>query len=166
MAKILKRILDIIFILIILILASYFILRANKKIEIYNVKTGSMEADIHAGDYVLIVRKDKYEIGDVVTFKKDNYFVTHRIIKKNDNSFITKGDANNDEDGPINFEQIVGKVIIIGGFLNVIITYKYLLASICVSLYLISCYFLEKEEKENEDIEENNSEEQNLDGQA
>ena len=147
MSKLIKRILDIIFILIILILVSYFVLRINKKIEIYNVRTGSMEDNIHAGDYVLIVKKSNYEIGDVVTFKKDGYLVTHRIIKKDGSIFVTKGDANNDEDGPIYFSQIVGKVIVIGGFLNFIITFKYFLASAFISLYLVSCYFLEKEDQ-------------------
>ena len=147
MSKLIKRIFDVIFITIILILVSYFVLRINKKIEIYNVRTGSMEDNIHAGDYVLIVKKSNYEIGDVVTFRKDGYLVTHRIIKKNGSMFVTKGDANNDEDGPIYFSQIVGKVIIIGGILNFVITFKYFLASAFISLYLVSCYFLEKEEK-------------------
>ncbi len=151
MNKIIKRIFDVIFILIILVLASYFILRAYKIVEVYNVKTGSMEDNIHVGDYVLILRKNNYEIGDVITFKRDNYLVTHRIIKKANGLIITKGDANNEEDGPIKYEQIVGKVIIIGGFLNAIIRYKYMLASIFISLYLLSCYLLGDEEPKKEE---------------
>ncbi len=160
MNKIVKKIFDVLFILIIIVLIGYFILRFNKIIEIYNVRTGSMEDDIHAGDYVLIVRKGNYEIGDVVTFRKDNYLVTHRIIKKNGDSFVTKGDANNDEDGPILFNQIVGKVVFIGGILNVIINYKFLLVSIFISLYLVSCYFLDKEDNilENKNVIDNDKE--------
>jgi len=147
MSRIIKKVFDILFILIILVLVGYFALRINKTIEIYNVKTGSMEDNIHAGDYVLIVKQKNYEIGDVVTFKKDGYLVTHRIIKKNNDLFVTKGDANNDEDGPIIQDQIVGKVVLIGGVLNVIIKFKYFIASVFVSLYLVTCYcFGEKED--------------------
>ena len=159
MSKIIKKIFDALFIIIILVLASYFILRMNKIIEVYNVKTGSMEDNIHAGDYVLIIRKNNYEIGDVVTFKKDGYLITHRIIKKNNDLFVTKGDANSDEDGPIKYDQIVGKVIIIGGYLNIIIKYKYLLASIFISLYLLSCYFIGDKENNNESKEKNDNKE-------
>ena len=167
MSKIIKRIFDVIFIFIILVLVSYFVLRFNKKIEIYNVRTGSMEDNIHVGDYVLIATKKNYEIGDVVTFKKDGYLVTHRIIKKDGNMFVTKGDANNDEDGPIYLDQIVGKVIFIGGILNFVITFRYFLASAFISLYLVSCYFIEKveqkeisEKKETTDKKEEKKEEQ------
>ncbi len=159
MSKIIKKIFDVLFIIIILVLVSYFILRMNKIIEVYNVKTGSMEDNIHAGDYVLIIRKNNYEIGDVITFKKDGYLITHRIIKKYNDLFVTKGDANSDEDGPIKYNQIVGKVIIIGGYLNIIIKYKYLLASIFISLYLLSCYFIGDKENNNESKEKNDNKE-------
>ena len=152
MAKILKRILDVIFILIIIFLAGYLILRATNRVEIFNVETGSMENNIHAGDYILILRKDNYEIGDVITFRKENYYVTHRIIKKDNNTFITKGDANNTEDDAINKSNIVGKVILVGGIINMIINYKYISVVLFLSMYLFSLYFAkEKKEKEIEE---------------
>ncbi len=160
MTKVFKKTFDLLFILIIVVLAGYFILRSCKVIEVYNVKTGSMEEDIHIGDYILIMNKKDYEIGDIITFKRDDYLVTHRVIKKTNNSFVTKGDANNEEDGPITLNQIVGKVIIAGGFLNIIIKYKYALASIFISLYLISCYlFGETENPPETKANENKKEE-------
>ena len=146
MRNIFKIVSNILFIIIIIILAGYFALRMLNKIEIYGVTTGSMENNIHAGDYILIFRKNDYNIGDIVTYKKSDYFITHRIVKKNNNIFVTKGDANNLEDDAINISDIEGKVIMSGGILNIIINYKFAIAAIWLSLYLISCYF-DKEKK-------------------
>lgn len=146
MRNILKIVNNALFIIIIIILAGYFVLRMLNKIEIYGVTTGSMENNIHAGDYILIIRKNDYNIGDIVTYKKSDYFITHRIVKKNNNIFVTKGDANNLEDDAINISDIEGKVIMSGGILNIIINYKFAIAAIWLSLYLISCYF-DKEKK-------------------
>ena len=150
-SKILKKITDIIIVLLIIFLGIYFILRIMGIAEIYLVKTGSMEDGIHVGDYILIYRKDEYKIGDIVTYEKDGYHVTHRIIKKNGDKIVTKGDANNVEDDEINVKNIVGKVIYSGGYLNIIIDYKYALASALLALYLFSCYFSKKDDEINED---------------
>ena len=140
MAKIFKRIVDIIFVFAIVILALYFVLRLVGRIEICEVETGSMEDGIHAGDYVLIYRKNIYNIGDVITYKKDGYYITHRIVKKHKTGIVTKGDANNTEDDPIKVSSIVGKVILVGGILNIIIKFKYGIAALLLGLYLLSCY--------------------------
>jgi len=141
MIKAFKLITNTIFIIIILLLIVYFALRVTDKVEIYVVKTGSMEEKIHVGDYILIYRKKDYKVGDVVTYTSNDGFITHRIIKKNGNSIITKGDANNTEDSEIDESTIVGKVITSGGFLNIIINYKYVIICLLLSLYLFSCYF-------------------------
>ena len=161
MAKIVKVISDIIFVLLICFLCLYFALRFMGIAEIYKVQTGSMEDGIHAGDYILIYKKNLYNIGDVVTYKKDNYHVTHRIIKKSGNKIVTKGDANNIEDDEINTSSIIGKVIYSGGYLNFVIDYKYAIASVLLALYLFSCYFSKKVDEEttiDESLEEENDE--------
>lgn len=147
MTKILKKIIDVIFILLIILLAGYFILRITNNIIICEVETGSMEDGIHAGDYILIYKKTSYKVGDVVTFKKDGYYITHRIVKKKGQKVITKGDANNIEDDEMNVNNIVGKVFISGGILNTIINFKYAIASLFIAIYLIT-YYLDKNEKE------------------
>lgn len=152
MNKIVKIISNIIFGIIIVILATYLLLRLTNKIEIYNVMTGSMEEKIHAGDYVLILRKSDYKIGDVITYKQNNSYITHRIIEKDGNTFTTKGDANNTEDKKINKELIVGKAIFSGGILNFIINYKFILAGIFLSLYLLSCYLDSKKTKKKKEV--------------
>ena len=150
-SKVLKIFSDVIFVLSIIFLVVYFILRFMGIAEIFLVKTGSMEDGIHVGDYILIYKKDNYNIGDIVTYEKDGYHVTHRIIKKNGNKIVTKGDANNIEDDEINVRSIVGKVIYSGGYLNFVIDYKYAIASVLLALYLFSCYFSKKDDEINED---------------
>lgn len=145
-SKVLKIFSDVIFVLSIIFLVVYFILRFMGIAEIYLVKTGSMEDGIHVGDYILIYKKNKYSIGDIVTYEKDGYHVTHRIIRKNGNKIVTKGDANNIEDDEINVRSIVGKVIYSGGYLNFVIDYKYAIASVLLALYLFSCYFSKRDD--------------------
>ena len=157
MAKLFKIFVNIILIIVIVLLLGYLVLRVTDKIEIYNVKTGSMEEKIHAGDYILIFRKSSYNVGDVVTYTSSDGFITHRIIKKEGSKITTKGDANNTEDNEIIESSIVGKVIISGGILNIVIEYKYIIVCLLLSLYLFSCYFggneketLELDKEENE----------------
>ncbi len=148
MGKVFKRITDIFFILIIVVLVGYFLLRSLGYFEIYRVETGSMEQGIHVGDYVLICRKNEYVIGDIVTYRKDHYYITHRIIKSiSGNKVITKGDANNTEDEEIDKSAIVGKVILIGGILNIIIDYKFGIVSLFLGIYLLTCYFSKDDAK-------------------
>ena len=146
MVKIYKIFVNTLFIILIAVLGIYVFFRFTNKVVIYSVKTGSMEDNIHVGDYILIYKKNDYNVGDVVTYQKDNYFITHRIIRTESNYFITKGDANNTEDEKIDKSVIVGKVIISGGILNIIVNYKFSIAAIFLALYLISCYFGKDEE--------------------
>ncbi len=150
MDKIFKIIVDIIVILLIVLLAIYFILRICGIVDIYKVKTGSMEDGIHVGDYILIYKKSTYKVGDIVTFEKDGYHVTHRIVKKNGNMVVTKGDANNTEDDEINIDSIIGKVIYTGGILNILINYKFFIAGFLLFLYLISWYIERKKNDQKE----------------
>lgn len=138
MVKIIRRIIDVLLIIIIVLLVGYFALRITGRAEIYNVVTGSMEDHIHVGDYILIYKKNNYQVGDVVTYRDKDSMITHRIIREENGSFVTKGDANNVEDGKINKSDIVGKAILIGGILNIIIVYKYVIIGILLSMYLIS----------------------------
>lgn len=148
MKRVFKVVADVIFVFVIIVLVGYFLLRDRGILEIYKVETGSMEQGIHAGDYVLICEKDRYVVGDIVTYRKDDYFITHRIVKKViGDKVITKGDANNTEDEEIAISAIEGKVIYHGVVLNVIIDYKFAIISLFLGLYLLSCYFTKDNEK-------------------
>ena len=162
MGKIIRILCNIIFVILIIALACYFILRNMGIVEIYEVETGSMEHGIHVGDYVLISKKNKYVVGDIVTYKKDNYFITHRIIKSIDgDKVITKGDANNAADEEISMSAIVGKVIFIGGILNIIVDYKFGIVGIFLAIYLLTCYYGVNDDSKNNDEEKENLEEKN-----
>ena len=144
MSRFLKILVDALLILIIIILVVYLVFRVTNKVMIYKVETGSMEDKIHVGDYILLLKKSNYRVGDVVTYQNNGYFITHRIIKIEDDIITTKGDANNLEDDGININQIEGRVIYCGGILNIIINYKFAIIAFLVGLYLLSWYF-EKE---------------------
>ncbi len=140
MNKIIKRIIDVIFIAIIILLLCYFILKVFGIVNVFKVQTGSMEDGIHVGDYILSVKNDNYEVGDVVTYKYDGFYVTHRIVSIEDEKVITKGDANNIVDDEIIVNDIVGKVVYSGGILNIIFMYKYFLIAVMLTIYLFSCF--------------------------
>lgn len=148
MIRIIKKILDIFLILIIIILCTYLVLSKMNRVVIYNIKTGSMEDNIHVGDHILIIKQDNYKIGDIVTYKKDNGYITHRIIKIDKNEITTKGDANNIEDESIDKKKIVGKVVYSGKILNIIIKYKYIIVCLLLSIYFFTCYFSKSDDKE------------------
>lgn len=85
-------------------------------IRIFTVLSPSMAPEYQPGDLVYTVPTDakEIEVGDVVTFVMNEKLdvATHRVISKDENSesFVTKGDANNNEDGAILAENIVGVV--------------------------------------------------------
>lgn len=75
------------------------------------VLTGSMEPTIQAGDLIIIKEQEEYYKGDIVSYRGNTTAVTHRIVDVTDEGFIITGDANNKEDGVIEKDKIIGKVI-------------------------------------------------------
>ncbi len=143
--KTLKITINVILIIIIVLLSIYALLRFTNKIEILKVETGSMRDKINVGDYILIHKQSNYKVNDIVTYKINESYITHRIVEIDEDKIITKGDANNVEDSEITKEDIIGKVIVKGGFLNFLIRYKYILICIFLIIYLITCLFDKKE---------------------
>ena len=82
MVKVIKKIFDFVFILIIILLVGYFALRNIGILEIYKVETGSMEHGIHIGDYVLICRKNEYVVGDIVTYSLKCIYKQKEVYNK------------------------------------------------------------------------------------
>lgn len=78
----------------------------------YKVVSDSMNPTLKVGDYILVHKEDKYQVGDVVTYKEDNHYVTHRITQINNSEITLKGDANNTTDEfAITKNQIKGKYV-------------------------------------------------------
>ena len=146
MVKIIKKIIDIVFIIIIAILSLYFVLRLTNRAVIYKVQTGSMERGIHVNDYIFVLKKNSYSKNDIITYRYEDTYITHRIVKIDGNKIITKGDANNVEDDEISIDKVVGKVIYNGGILNFIIDYKYVVIASMLVVY-IATILLDKASK-------------------
>ncbi len=80
-----------------------------------NVISGSMAETINVDDYVFIKLNDKdFKEGDVITFKVDGDIITHRVMTIYNDEILTKGDANNDSDNVITYDDVIGKVVYVG----------------------------------------------------
>lgn len=120
--KIVKKIIEIIAIILIYNIILIMISSANK-ISIINIfgyksyiiKTNSMEPTIKVNDVLITkkVKKENIKTGDVITFIKNDEVITHRITQISENGeYTTKGDNNNIEDTfKVNYENIEGKYI-------------------------------------------------------
>lgn len=116
--KILK-IISIMLLIVIISICLYLKFNSNKLIlqpfgySILKVESGSMKPIFQKGDFIIIKKQEKYEVGDIITYSENNqYLITHRIIEKYEDYVITKGDYNNIQDEkPVNINNIYGKVI-------------------------------------------------------
>lgn len=79
------------------------------------VQTGSMEPEIGKGDFVVMKRQERYEIGEVITYysPQEDRYITHRIVGVSEAGYITRGDNNGGSDDPFPaaFDNVVGKVV-------------------------------------------------------
>lgn len=121
--KILKRIVDILFIVFLIVFCLFLIPVCIQKFTsndsiisvngyyIFEVATGSMVPELEIGDYILVHKESDYSIGDVITYENNGSYITHRIIKQEDDTIITKGDANTLIDEAIEISQVKGKYV-------------------------------------------------------
>jgi signal peptidase len=88
------------------------LLALSGSFKVYVIHTGSMTPTIPSRSAVL-VHKDHYAVGEVVSFHTAAGIVTHRIVKRNiDGSFTTKGDGNKDNDvNVVEPSNVIGGVI-------------------------------------------------------
>jgi len=86
------------------------VLALSGSYKVYVIHTGSMTPTIPSRSAVL-VHKDHYHVGQVVSFETTAGIVTHRVVKRNiDGSLTTKGDGNKDND-----VNVVEPASVIGG---------------------------------------------------
>ena len=79
-----------------------------------SITSGSMWPALKTGDLVFIQgikSKNDVKMGDIIVYHNQKGFTIHRIIKLNEGTVVTKGDANNINDTPITYEEIVGKAL-------------------------------------------------------
>ncbi len=85
-------------------------------IQEFNVLTGSMTPGLPVGSLVYVARRDPASIkpGEIVSFvmNKELDVATHRVVRNDyaGKRLVTKGDANNNEDEPIMYENVIGTV--------------------------------------------------------
>ena len=79
-----------------------------------SITSGSMWPSLKKGDLVVIKgvqSKDEIKIGDIVVYINPKGFTIHRVIELKADTLITKGDANNVNDVPIAYSEVIGKTI-------------------------------------------------------
>lgn len=90
------------------------------------VQTDSMEPNIKVNDMIIIKKVDNIEslsVGDVITFKFNSTELnTHRIVDFEGSLIITKGDNASGEDSPIEFSEVIGKVVVTSHFVGTVIS--------------------------------------------
>ena len=77
------------------------------------ITSGSMWPILGEGDLVFIkgVEKSELKVGDIVVWRNPQGFTIHRISRMNEKELVTKGDANFNEDAPVNYDSIVGRTL-------------------------------------------------------
>ena len=110
-----KKIFKVSFYVVMLVIVTFNIFSAMNipffGFQLFRVGSGSMEPILSVNDLVLVQKKEKYQIDDIITFKNNDAYVTHRIIEINGDNYLTKGDANNTVDDEIDKDAVIGKMI-------------------------------------------------------
>lgn len=88
--------------------------------EVRIVQSGSMEPAISTGSVVVTQARERYQVGDIITFGSERAGqlpTTHRIIddlvQNGELAFITQGDANESADlEPVRLSEVRGAVLL------------------------------------------------------
>lgn len=86
----------------------------NSDYPIASITSSSMWPAIKRGDIVFINGvngKGNIKLGDIVVYSNERGFTIHRVVKMNEDTFITRGDANNVDDKPVKYEELIGKTV-------------------------------------------------------
>ncbi len=135
--KIIKNILEwfiyiIIFIIIVWGTPKLLVKILHTDYPIASITSSSMWPALKQYDIVFIqgvTGKQEVKVGDIVVYKNPSTsspqpgsgqagqvgFTIHRIVELNDSTLITKGDANNVDDQPVKYEQLMGKMVTFRG---------------------------------------------------
>lgn len=112
------------------IIAVLFVLIRLMGWQMFSVDSGSM-APRYPVDTLVVVQKidpENIKVGDVITYvlNSNGVLVTHRVVEIDSagRTFTTKGDANNTEDAPVLWDNVVGKVFL--GFPKIGKPFRYL----------------------------------------
>jgi len=79
-----------------------------------SITSGSMWPVLKKGDLILIKgiqNRDEIKVGDIIVYKNPKGFTIHRVVEIKEDTIVTKGDANNVNDAPVKYEDIIGKIL-------------------------------------------------------
>lgn len=165
--KVIKRILDVMIIILLYNVILVFISCINKIDDIslfgykaFIITTDSMTPSINVGDVTIAkkVQENKLQVDDVITFQQGDKVITHRITnieeKNGRNIYTTKGDNNNLEDNEkIEYTQIEGKNILtipkLGYMINLLENQIVFLVMILILLMFLFLKIRKNEKMEN-----------------
>lgn len=88
----------------------------NNENPTLTVISHSMYPALNRGDLILVkgTTLEEIEVGTVVVFRHEHGLAVHRVVEIEGDTIVTKGDANPEEDKPITYDDIVGRVPAIG----------------------------------------------------
>ena len=125
--------------------------------SLHRVSSGSMEPELTVSDVIInreIKSPDEIKIGDIITFQGDSKFdnnkVTHRVLVapydngKGSTVLVTKGDANEADDGEINFSSVESKYIGKVDFLRSIYNFFFSQWGLIVFILLLALIFFDE----------------------
>ena len=82
------------------------------------VSSQSMWPTLRKGDLIFLKGVDEPEdlqIGDIIAFRHQKGITVHRVLEIDGDVITTQGDANTVPDKPVEFDQVIGRVVTIGG---------------------------------------------------
>jgi len=99
------------------------------------------------GDVIIVKGQTDYAARQVITFKdSSNRIVTHRIVDIKNGIFITKGDANRTTDnGNIQINQIIGKLVYILPKLGFIVVFSKSIPGVIIFMIIPGIYIIVSE---------------------
>ncbi|MGB6836460.1 MAG: signal peptidase I [Dehalococcoidia bacterium] len=83
-----------------------------------SVSSQSMWPTLKKGDLIFLSGVDKpedLEIGDIIAFEHKKGITIHRVLEVDGDAITTQGDGNPVPDKSIRFEQVVGRLLTVGG---------------------------------------------------
>ena len=88
----------------------------NNETPTLTVISYSMYPALNRGDLILVkgTSREEIKVGTVVVFRYGGGLAVHRVVRVGAETLTTKGDANTEEDNPITYDDIVGRVPTIG----------------------------------------------------
>ena len=121
------------------------------------VMSESMEPELYKDDFIVVVKRKDYSVGETVVYQDRRLLVVHEIIRFEGDMVVTKGKANNDEDDPIPMTAIKGEVVLslkgVGKAVNFIKSPVATLVILALSFFLLIKSY-ETEESQADELSE------------